>query len=628
MCGIVGIISKNGKTPDRALLESMTYALQHRGPDDQGFFLDGNVGLGFQRLSIIDLEGGHQPMSDPEKKIWIIFNGEIYNFQYLKILLEETGRHQFRTKSDTEVILHLYQEYGEECVQHLRGMFAFAIWDTIQQKLFIARDRLGEKPLIYADLPDAFIFASEIQSLTKHPSIKKKLSVIALDLYLTYQYIPSPHTIFTQINKLPSAHSLTWHDKKIAIKRYWDLSFLPGEDIQEEGSGVKLIQELKEATRLRMISDVPVGAFLSGGIDSSTIVGLMSELSAKPIKTFSIGFEEKNYSELAYAKLVAHHFGCDHHELILKPEKIDLLPKLAKHYGEPFADSSALASYCVSEFTKKYVTVALTGDGGDETMAGYPRYQAMHFFDIWKKLPYKIRHSIYKIISLFPDGHPPLSIIWRLKRLLNIGLANLNPAHVYLDTLYYFSERQKRKLYTDELCSQLNDYDAAYYLDPFLTKGSLSPGVSRYLLTDLFTYIPECLMVKMDIASMSNSLETRSPFLDHKFIEFTSSLPSNFKLRGFKTKYLLKKKLTGWLPQSTLKHRKQGFSLPMSHWFKDDLSDYIHEILFSPQSLSRQIFKKDSLKSMLKEHDQGVTNLSYQIWSLLMLEQWYQISDM
>jgi asparagine synthase (glutamine-hydrolysing) len=603
----------------------MACTMEHRGPDDEGFFLGGTAGLGFRRLSIIDLAGGHQPMSNEDDSLWIVFNGEIYNFQELRSKLDATGRHKFKTRSDTEVIIHLYEEYGERCVDHLRGMFAFAIWDKKRERLFAARDRFGKKPLVYADLPGAFVFGSELKAILKYPGVPRDIDYRAIDLYLTYQYVPSPRTAFQSIRKLPPAHYMVYEKGKIRIERYWQPVFQPKTTLSFAEASERVVEKLKEATRLRMIADVPLGAFLSGGVDSSIIVGLMSELSSRPVKTFSIGFEESSFSELPYARAIAERFHTEHHEFVVKAETVDILPKLAWHYGDPFADPSALPSYYVSEMTRQHVTVALNGDGGDETMGGYLRYQAILFMQYWNRMPAAIRRLIYAAAQALPNGkEAPLGLGWRIKRLLRLGL--LDPERAYLSTLCYFHEDQKEPLYTSFMKQAISGSSAPDYLDKILSDVPHLQGVDRYLYTDMLSYLPECLMVKIDVASMANSLEARSPFLDHEFAELAGQLPPEWKLRHlFQKKFLIKKAFRGQLPSSILKRGKQGFGIPLSRWFREELYGYLEGMLLSQKALSRGIFEKPAIRRLLEEHRSQKADHGFRLWALLMLEHWFQV---
>jgi asparagine synthase (glutamine-hydrolysing) len=624
MCGICGMVNINGQLPPAELLQSMTRTMRHRGPDDEGYHCQPGVGLGFQRLSIIDLAGGHQPMADEGGKLQLIFNGEIYNYRLLRASLEATGRHRFRTQSDTEVLLHLYREYGEDCVQHLRGMFAFAIWDEEKQQLLMARDRFGKKPLVYAEVDGSLVFASELKALLKYPGIHKDIDYPAIDLYLSLQYIPSPWTIFRQIRKLPAAHTLIWKQGRIRIERYWEPHFLPKTTLSERDAMAAMMAKLRESVELRMIADVPLGAFLSGGKDSSMIVGLMSQISSSPVKTFSIGFEEETVSELPYARRVADHFGCDHHEFVVKTDAIELLPKLAWHYGEPYADSSAVPSYYVSLMTRQYVTVALNGDGGDESFAGYPRYQAMKFIRYWNHLPLALRKALDRSLSWIPDGPPPTSLIWRFKRLLRMGASDAELA--YLNSLCFFREDQKVPLYSGLLRQTTGHARAASYLNGILERAKVLGETDRYLYTDMLTYLPEDLLVKMDIASMANGLETRSPFLDHEFVELVAGFPESWKLKGFTgKKHLLTEAAKGWIPDSILRRPKQGFALPMAQWFRGPLMKHARAMLLSDRFIDRGLFRREGLEALFSEHESGRIDRSYHLWALLMLEYWYQV---
>ncbi|MFA5974725.1 MAG: asparagine synthase (glutamine-hydrolyzing) [Elusimicrobiota bacterium] len=624
MCGICGIVNKDGTAADEGLLRSMTNVISHRGPDEQTAQTWGPAGFGFARLAIIDLSGGHQPMTNEDGRLWLVFNGEIYNFQALREQLQKTGKHTFKTRSDTEVILHLYEEYGEQCVEHLRGMFAFAIWDTREQSLFMARDRFGKKPLVYADLGNQFLFASELKALLQHPAVSKDIDYSAIDLYLTYQYIPSPKTVFRQIQKLPPAHTLRWQNGKTSIRRYWEPRFTPKTTLRFPDAQIALKEKLSEATKLRMIADVPLGAFLSGGVDSSIVVSLMSRLSAQPIKTFSIGFEEEGYSELPFARQVAEHCHTDHHEFIVNPYSIDVLPKLAWHYGEPYADSSALPSYFLSKMARRYVTVALNGDGGDENFGGYLRYQAMAFARRWQHVPAPLRQALSRATACLPNGHPPLAWGHRIKRLFY--LSTLEPDQIYLNAICYFKENQKESLYTPLMKDARKAANAPAYLLDTLKRASGLEGVDPYLLTDLMTYLPECLMVKMDIATMANSLETRSPFLDHELTELAGSFPPAWKLHGLTGgKYILRKTFESDLPSGLFNRRKQGFVIPMSHWFRKDLGPFLHDTLLSKRTANRGLFEQAAVQQLLDENASGQIDHSYRLWALLMLEMWFQV---
>lgn len=634
MCGIVGIYNfANNTSVERDTLQRMCEVIKHRGPDDEGIYLNqpsgirhqASVGLGIRRLAIIDLETGHQPIHNEDKTVWTVHNGEIYNYHELRAKSEEKG-HQFYTKTDTEVIVHLYEEYGEKCVQYLRGMFAFALWDARHRRVFIAKDRIGKKPLYYMIQNGSFVFASEIKSILEYLHKTPEIDLEAIDLFLTYQYIPSPKTIFLNIKSLPPAHILTCDENgNIEMTKYWDLDFTKKIELSFDSACENIRNLLTEATKLRMISDVPLGAFLSGGHDSSIVAGLMSELSTKPVKTFSIGFEEEEFSELKYAKIVAKHFKTDHHEFIVHPKRIDILPKLVWHYGQPFADSSALPSYFVARETKKYVTVALNGDGGDETFGGYLRYKAMKA-SLYFSFPFQLlgKTITEKIASLVPRSETTKgkNILRYISRLIS-ALSDL-PERRNIQWHCIFTNEIKQKLYTDFMKRFLYN-DAYNYLAEMFKNAPADNIIDKTFYTDIKTYLPECLLVKMDIASMSNSLEARSPFLDHKVIEFSASLPSSWKLHGLTTKYILKKTFKNFLPKEILQRGKMGFGIPVGKWFRNEWKDYFQKIVLSAEAIKRGYFKKESLGQIFNEHISGKRDHGYRMWTLLMLELWYKI---
>lgn len=617
MCGIVGVFNYgNNKPIERNILQKMCDAIKHRGPDDEGFYPISNIGLGIRRLAIIDLETGHQPIHNEDKTLWIVLNGEIYNFLDLRKELEE--KHTFYTKTDAEVILHLYEEYGEKCVLYLRGMFAFAVWDEKKQKLFIAKDRLGKKPLYYTTQNGTFIFASEIKSILEYLNKIPEIDCESIDLFLTYQYIPSPRTIFKNIRSLLPAHTLFCDGSGIIkIQKYWELSFKEKINLSFSDAALRIKDILTEATRLRMLSDVPLGAFLSGGHDSSIIVGLMSHLSHKPVKTFSIGFEEEEFSELKYARIVAKHFSCEHNEFIIRPNYVEILPKLVWHYGQPFADPSALPSYFVARETRKYVKVALNGDGGDENFCGYLRYKAIKLSSV---LPFQVLgKSFYKKLGSLLPATGKLRYFNRF-----ISVLGYPPSMRNLLWHSYFTAEQKDFIYTDFMRSQIKN-DAYNYLVGTFENAPACNLIDRVSFTDIMTYLPECLLVKMDIASMANSLESRSPFLDHKLIEFTASLPPEWKIRGFETKYILKYAFKDLLPREILGRKKQGFGIPVDRWFRQEWQGYFREVVLSQKALSRGYFQTDAIEQLFEEHIRGKKDNGYRLWALLVLELWHRV---
>lgn len=625
MCGIIGIYNFGNKKPlEPAILKKMCGVIKHRGPDSEGTFLEDNIGLGIRRLAIIDLQTGNQPIHNEDKTVWVVLNGEIYNFLELREELEKT--HRFYTKSDTEVIVHLYENYGEKCVDYLRGMFSFALWDNKNKKLFAAKDRIGKKPFYYIQTNGSLVFASEIKSILEYLGHTPGIDLEALDLFLTYQYIPSPKTIFSGIKSLLPAHTFTC-DKtgNITVKGYWDLDYTKKTDLSFSETCGRIKDLLKESTKLRMISDVPLGAFLSGGLDSSIIVGLMSSLSSRQIKTFSMGFDETDFSELKYAKIVSKHFSTEHREFIVSPKRIDILPKLAWHYGQPYADSSALPSYLVSNETRKHVTVALLGDGGDEAFGGYLRYKAMKG-SVYMSFPFQLlgKNITEKIASFIPyaqttKGKNIFRYIYRL-----ITALSEPPERRNINWHCFFTNEQKEELYSDNMKKNL--YNNGYaYLENVFKNAPAKNIMDRTFYTDIKTYLPECLLVKMDIASMANSLEARSPFLDHKMLELSASLPSSWKIHGLTTKYILKKTFKDFLPEEILNRQKMGFGIPIGKWFKTDWKNYFAEIVLSAKAVNRGYFKKDSLERLFNEHISGKRNHGYRMWALLMLELWHRV---
>jgi asparagine synthase (glutamine-hydrolysing) len=623
MCGIVGFVNANNLPAEKTILERMNEAIIHRGPDDDGFFIKENVGLGMRRLAIIDLAGGKQPIHSQDRTKWIVFNGEIYNYRELRESLRQKG-FEFYTKSDTEIIVNLYQLYKIECLKYLRGMFAFAIWDDSDKSLFLARDRIGKKPLLYSYQPNGnLIFGSEFTAILKHPEVSREIDYEAIDSYLSYLCVPAPQTAYKQIRKLEPGHWLLWKDGKIKTERYWIPDFSKKIKISREEAITETIRILREATKLRLIAEVPLGAFLSGGVDSSTVVALMAQESEKPVKTFSIGFEEQDYSELKYARLVAQHVGADHHELIVKPEALEILPTLVKHYGEPYADSSAIPTYYVSQQTRKHVTVALNGDGGDESFAGYERHAAMKLAEIYHRLPQKIRSLlIEKPFQLLPVSETKRSRIRDLKRFLQA--ASLKTEERYFRWMSTFDSKTKSEIYTKEFSHLIGHHKASNLLEKWFALADGLGIVDKVLFIDQMTYLPNDLLVKVDIASMAVSLEARSPFLDQKLIEFAASLPENLKMEGLETKSLLKAVASRLVPKEAIYRRKMGFGVPIGKWFRHELKDFVQETLLSEKSLKRQIIKPEAIKRYVAEHTEGKKDHSFQLWTLLMLELWFQ----
>ena len=634
MCGITGAVWTDEGTPlERSTLARMTDKLRHRGPDDSGIYLGQcrredpdhsptHVAMGMRRLSIIDRAGGHQPMSNEDGTVWIVFNGEIYNYLELRHRLEGSS-HQFRTQSDTETLVHLYEDEGIGFLSHLNGMFALALWDARRGELILARDRLGQKPLVYRHEKGRLLFASELKSLLEVNGVPRDLDRHALDLYFTYQYVPHPHTIFQDIHKLPPAHYARYHEGRLTTSRYWSPDF-NHEESRDAGDYVEELREtLTSAVRLRMQSEVPLGAFLSGGIDSSIVAGLMQRLSDEPIRTFSIGFSVDEYDETRYAKEVATRLGTEHREFRVEPDAIGVLPKLIWHYDEPFADSSAIPTYYVSKLTRRDVTVALSGDGGDELFAGYPRYGAVKVGAWFDALPAALKRLIAsRWWQRVPTSTRQKSIVRRLKRL--VGALGESPEHRYLDWISIFNESQRAALYSDEFLHTLPDADPLQFLRAAMAQSSRRDRVTSTALADLMTYLPCDLMTKVDIASMAVSLECRQPMLDFRFVELAAMIPISLKLKGLRGKRILHHAFGDLLPRNVQRRRKMGFGAPLDHWFRHDLRQYIREILLDPIVSRRGYFQPQAIEGLIDEHQSNKFDHSYRLWSLLVFELWHR----
>ncbi len=623
MCGIVGIVNNGDRKASREVLERMNRAILHRGPDDDGFYVNKNVGLAMRRLSIIDLASGKQPIHNHDKTKWIVFNGEIYNYQELRVDLEKRG-HRFYTNSDTEAIVHLYDEYGAGCLDHLRGMFAFAIWDERASELFIARDRVGKKPLLYSLQQNGdLIFGSEFNAVLQHPDISREVDNEAIDAYLSYLCVPAPMTAFKSIRKLEPGHWMKWKAGQVNMERYWLPDFSKKIKITEEEAIDETTRILRESTKLRMISEVPLGAFLSGGVDSSTVVALMAQESSGPVKTFSIGFEEQDFSELKYAKRVAEHVGAEYNEFIVRPNALEILPTLVEHYGEPYADSSAIPTYYVAKETRKHVTVALNGDGGDESFAGYERYAAMKAAETYRRLPGFLRRSLLeKPIEFLPASELKRSRLRDAKRFLRA--ARLPTTERYFRWMSTFDRDAKHKLYTAGFSSSIRSADPFEFVNRWFARSNGSGNLDSNLLADQMTYLPNDLLVKVDIATMANSLEARSPFLDHRLIEFAASIPESLKMRRFETKSLLKKVAARLVPADVVYRRKMGFGVPVGNWFRGEMRPFVRELLLAEKAMNRGIARPEVIRRYVDDHTDGKRDHAFQIWTLLMLELWFQ----
>ncbi len=613
MCGIAGYIDLQHSLDNaEQLIDSMCQIIRHRGPDEQGIWTEQGVALGTRRLSIIDLAGGQQPIFNEDRSVLVVFNGEIYNYRELQKTLQERG-HSFATRSDTEVIVHAYEEYGDDCVKHLRGMFTFAIWDRRRQRLLAARDRFGKKPLNYYWDGQRLIFGSEIKSLLQ-AGITREVNPLALDEYLVYGYVPTPLTLFKNVWKLPAAHILIYEDGQISTKRYWELPFTATCQDDEATAIERICVLLQDAVRVRLMSEVPLGAFLSGGVDSSAVVGMMSSMMTQPVKTFSIGFEDDVYNELPYARKIAKHFGTDHSEFLIRPDLVSVLPQLVWAYDEPFGDSSMLPTYYVSKLAREHVTVALTGDGGDEIFGGYRLYERELSIS---RMPKLVRYVLGYGATLLPDGI-------RGKR--RFGALHLDPATRRLQATMRFPASWRSSMYNSDYFAQVHAHDPYERLLSEFRTGKQLDNVTLSQYVDVRTYLTDDILVKVDKASMINSLETRTPLLDQHLAEYVTSLPSTLRMRSGVLKYLLKKVAVGMVPTEILSRPKQGFAVPIERWFRGELATYARELLDSREARQRGIFNQKFINKLLQAHaNTRLVNYSGAIWPLLCLELWFQV---
>jgi len=620
MCGIAGRLNVEAPV-DPSLIHAMCSAIEHRGPDSRGIFHDGPVGLGVQRLAVIDLESGDQPIFNEDESVVVVLNGEIYNYVELRDELEAQG-HRFRTRSDTEVIAHLYEERGDACVAELRGMFAFALWDARQQRLLLARDRLGKKPLYYSNIGDSFWFASEPKAILQDPGVPREPDYAALDAFLQWGYVAHPQSAFAALRKVPPAHTLVVQNGTLKLDRYWKLSY----EQREQGSDQELQElvrsTLLEATRIRLRSDVPLGAFLSGGVDSSAVVAAMAQLSSRPVKTFSIGFTSDWFDETPYAREVAQLFATDHHEFRVDPDAVHLLPQLVWHYGEPFADQSAIPSFCLAEVTRREVTVALNGDGGDESFGGYKRYAANAIAAKLDWIPSRLTRGAIRLAGLDGVTGAMHSSRSRAARLLS---AAAMPEHErYAAWMSVFAERERDALYTREFRATVDTNDALGVLTrPYLASDAAT-HVERLLDVDVQSWLTDDLLVKMDIASMAHSLEVRSPLLDHVFMEMAAGLPASGKIDRRNPKRLLKDAVRCWLPDHILDRPKHGFGVPLADWLRGELRELPATVLLDPRSLERGIFERSAVETLIRDHDDAKADNSNRIWALVQLEFWFR----
>ncbi|WP_338676833.1 asparagine synthase (glutamine-hydrolyzing) [Streptomyces sp. SCSIO 30461] len=618
MCGVAGIATTG--TADPATVRAMCGTLTHRGPDGSGYHTDEHVALGMRRLAIIDVTGGDQPIANEDRSVIAVFNGEIYNFGDLRRELLARG-HRFRTGSDGECIVHLYEECGEALVHRLRGMFAFALWDVKRRRLLLARDRIGKKPLYYRDTGSALLFASELKALTAVAPGDREVDPVALHHYLTYQYVPAPWSILRDVRKLPPGHLLSWQDGRTSVRRYWRLDFSPADRRVDEHEAAERTRELLlEATRIRMVAERPLGAFLSGGVDSSAVVAAMARSTDRPVKTFAIGFDDARYDEREHARVVARRYGTDHHEFVVDASALAVLPTLTWHFDEPFADSSAIPSFYVAQLSKQQVTVALNGDGGDESFGGYTRYALMARTSRLRA-PAITHPALRRLAGLLHDRcstRAPLRKAGTALRMLSE-----TPRHRYARLMSYLGPEQKHELYTDELRRELSGVDSYVLMEQAFAASRAGSLPNQLMDVDVHTYLPGDLLVKVDITTMAHSLEARSPFLDHQLMEWAARLPASLKVRGTTTKYLLKKALEGWLPSEVLHRPKQGFGVPLDHWLRTELKDLAWDVLTDRTARSRGFFRPEAVRALLDEHMAGA-NHARGLWALMQFELWHR----
>ncbi len=622
MCGIVGTVSP--ATPQAeiaALLRQMNDQIHHRGPDEDGFFVAEAVGLAMRRLSIIDLAGGTQPVYNENRTVVTVFNGEIYNYRELTAELQQRG-HIFTTNSDTETIVHLYEEMGEECVHALRGMFALAIWDARRHQLFVARDRLGIKPLYYTQVGNQLLFASEIKALLQHPGVEARLDPTALGQYLSLKYVPAPQTLFAGISSLPPGHALIWNERGLIIKRYWDLQFVDGgsDSFSERVYAERLTDLLQESVKLHLRSDVPFGAFLSGGVDSSTIVALMSQVLDEPVKTFSVGFSSGvgESDELPYARLVAQQFQTDHHEIIVEAaDFINLAEKVIWHLDQPIADQATFATYMLSTLAAQQVKMVLTGEGGDELFAGYARYVGERVSPYVRNLPSAIKATTLALSQRLPG--------MRRGKLALYALCQPDEARRLVNWFPLFNDDMHAALISDSLKERIGTISAATRYAERLETTTAKTPLNRMLAVDTQYWLPDYLLLRGDKLTMAASLEARVPLLDHKLVEFAAGLPTHFKLNGWTRKYLLKQVARNLLPADVIDRKKAGFPIPIGHWFRHEARSFIHDLL-SPNTVQRRgLFRPEYVANLLREHDSGFANHSTLLWGLASIELWQQI---
>jgi asparagine synthase (glutamine-hydrolysing) len=620
MCGIAGIFESNSRNGiSRDHIQNMTRTIVHRGPDDDGLFLGPGIGLGFRRLSIIDLAGGHQPIPNEDGSIWVMLNGEVYNYPELRSELEQRG-HTFKTRSDTESIVHLYEECGDGCFARLRGMFAIALWDSLRRRLLLARDRVGKKPLFYSADGQRVLFGSELKALLANGDVPRALDPEAVSDYFSLGYVPAPKTIYRAIRKLRPGCYLVAEGGSIREVPYWDLRFGDPEDRSEPEWCEALRHELHEVTRIRLMSDVPLGAFLSGGVDSSTVVAMMQDIMKRPVTTCSIGFEERECDEADYARRVARLFVSDHHEQVVRPVATEIVAKLAWHFDEPFADSSAIPTYYVSSVARRHVTVALGGDGGDESFAGYRRYLFDSIENRMRRVaPLALRRAVFG-----PLGHWYPALAWAprvFRARATFQSLSRTPLEGYFNSVSIFRPEEKSKLLTPDFRAGLCGYDSLDVLREHYDRAGTDDLLSRIQYVDIKTYLPDDILAKVDRTSMAVSLEVRAPLLDHRLMEMAARIPSNLKLRGYHGKYIFKKAMEPLLPPEILYRPKQGFAVPLARWFRRDLKEMAYDTIFGTDG---GILDHRYLRAIWNQHQRGTFDRSAHLWTVLMFRKWQQ----
>ncbi|MBD3218112.1 MAG: asparagine synthase (glutamine-hydrolyzing) [candidate division Zixibacteria bacterium] len=627
MCGFCGIYFKDkSRHADQRLVKAMADRLYHRGPDDSGEYVHNNLGLGFRRLSIVDLAGGHQPMANGDDSIWIVYNGEIYNHLEIRKTLEGKG-YNYRTKCDTESIIHAYEEYGEDCVHHLRGMFAFAIYDQNKDRLFIVRDRLGIKPLYYYDCKDYITFGSEIKSILAYDELPRELNREALAEQMALKYTLDDQTLFKGVKKLLPGHTLTLENGNIRTRQYWDIDYQHQESGKSEDWYVERFIELfDESVKMRLMADVPLGMFLSGGIDSSAIAARMSRMVDQPIKTFSVAFKERAFNELEYSRLSAQQCGADRHEITMTPDQfLSELPHMIYQEDEPIAHPSSVALYFVAKLARDHVKVVLTGEGSDELLAGYERYyQTLYNLKAGKIMGLPILGSVRKylfrpIIDFLPDKFPYKNKAIRTSVYLNSDIDT-----IFLDNYSTFSRQMQESLYGEGVLNGFNFDKMYHHYHGIFHNCNSDQLLNKMLYADIKTYLLELLM-KQDQMSMAASIESRVPFLDHKLVEFTASLPISMKLKGFDTKRILRMAMKDKIPSAILSRSKKGFPVPIEKWFRHDYKDLVTDILFDERTRKRGIFNQRTVQHIVKKHQNGDKNYSDQIWTMINFELWQRI---